>query len=57
MAVTMRSLKLIRNSGISSSADGMAGGQMLDLLADERGAGQALSQSETETMQNMKTGG
>ena len=50
-------LTLVKILASASGVDGMAGGQMLDLLADERAAaGQALSQSETETMQAMKTG-
>ena len=50
-------LKLIRELAVGSSADGMAGGQMLDLQADSLALeGKAFTESETATMQNMKTG-
>lgn len=50
-------IQLIRALAIGSAAGGMAGGQMLDLQADEAAsAGKAFGVQETEQMQAMKTG-
>ena len=50
-------LALINELAQGSSANGMAGGQMLDLQADAKAAaGEAFNVAETEQMQAMKTG-
>ena len=48
---------LVRELAIGSSADGMAGGQMLDLMADALATSEAgFGVEQTEQMQQMKTG-
>lgn len=50
-------LALIDELARGSSANGMAGGQMLDLQADAKAeAGESFGVAETEQMQSMKTG-
>ena len=50
-------IRLVRELAIGASADGMAGGQMLDLMADDLAtSNKGFGVSETEQMQAMKTG-
>lgn len=50
-------ISLVRELAIGASADGMAGGQMLDLMADELAQSEAgFGVQQTEQMQQMKTG-
>jgi len=50
-------IALVRELALGSSADGMAGGQMLDLMADKLARSDAgFGVEQTEQMQQMKTG-
>lgn len=52
-----RALRLVHELSIGSSASGMAGGQMLDLMAEALAtSGKGFGVAETEQMQAMKTG-
>ena len=56
-AYQLRQCSLGQRLAIERSADGMAGGQMLDLMADELAQSEAgFGVQQTEQMQQMKTG-